>query len=285
MPEPRRTVLITGCSSGIGKALAREFHQKGYDVIAGARRVHHMDDLKAEGVKTVYLDVTDQDSIEKARKYVEAETGGRLDMLFNNAGVACTEPATDLSIDRVQECFAVNVFGVMSMVRAFAPMVIAAKGTIANTGSVAAIIQFPYSSAYSASKAALHQYLNCLRLELAPFGVKVVTVVTAAVKSNLSDAHPLPEGSLYTALSDSVKFRAQLSMRSKPMSAEDFSKRVYTQVTKRFPKAVFWEGSNWLKLWVLFYLIPRKIADYVMMRKFKLVEYFSRLKSQKPIKR
>lgn len=164
-------------------------------MFAGCRRLNTVKDLEELGIRTLRLDVTDQDSIDEARVIVEQEAKGRgLDILYNNAGLAYTTPCTDIVIEDVHACFDVNVYGVMRMVKTFSPLLIQAKGKIIQTGSVGALMQFPFASGYAAAKAALHQYSNVLRIEMATFGVKVVTVITAAVGTNFADKRPLPDG-------------------------------------------------------------------------------------------
>jgi 1-acylglycerone phosphate reductase len=276
-----KTALITGCSSGIGKELAKEFKTRGWEVFAGARRVEMMDDLAKLGINVIGLDVTDQESVDAAKLLVEEKANGKLDLLFNNAGQSCTFPAADLAIEDAQKCYDVNVFGVMRMVRTFLPMLIAAKGTIANTGSITSMLQVPFSTVYSSSKAALTQYANGLRLELAPFGVKVVTTLTAAVKTDIADTRGLPEGSLYAAVEDGVAERRSFAANNNPMSADVYAKRVVDQLVKKSPKPFFWEGNNWFKIWFALTFLPRRLVDYILMRRFKLLELLSRIAQSK----
>lgn len=275
-----RTVLITGCSSGIGKELAKEFQDQGWEVFAGARRVEKMKELKERGIYTIPLDVTNEESAVSAKEFIEKKTGGKLDMLFNNAGQSATFPATDLTDEDAKQCYDVNVFGVMRMVRVFSPLLIAAKGTIANTGSVAGKLQAPFSSAYSSSKAALHQYANVLRVELAPFGVNVVTTYTAAVKTDIADTRPLPSGSLYQPIEDGIAERRTMARNNSPMEAEVYAKKVVHQLL-RSKKPFFWEGNRWFMIWFALTFLPRKFLDWVIMRKFKLADLAAILQRQK----
>lgn len=155
---------------GIGGALAMEFHKAGFRVFAAARRPDTVAPLVSLGIESVTLDVTSDESISSAVAHVSELTDGKLDMLVNNAGAAVHVPALDLDIDgAVKNMFEVNVFGVMRMVKAFSGMLIKAEGCIVNIGSIAPIVPLVFSSAYNATKAALHAYGDCLRIELAPF--------------------------------------------------------------------------------------------------------------------
>lgn len=263
--------LITGCSSGIGKESAKEVYSRGYTVFAGARRVDKMQDLASMGIHVLSLDVTSQDSIDKFFEFVKENTN-KLDLLFNNAGQSCTFPASDVEIEDAKQCFDVNLYGAMRMVKTFLPMLIQGKGTIAFTGSVTGELQFPFSTVYSSSKAALHQYANGLRLEVKPFDVKVVTVCTAGVDTGIADTRPLPENSLYTKIEHGVQERRQMAAKNKPMDPRLFAQKVINQVERKHPKPFFWQGNNWLLLWIARYLLPRWLVDYIFMKKFKLLE-------------
>lgn len=133
-----KTVLITGASlGGIGASLAREMKRQGWRVFATARRVDTVAELAALGIETLPLEVTSQDSIDALKKEVLVRTGGRLDMLINNAGRNYTVPAIDVEMHEIEETFRTNVFGVMALCKAFTPLLIEAKGTIVQIGSVA----------------------------------------------------------------------------------------------------------------------------------------------------
>ena len=134
----KKTCLITGCSSGIGHSLAMEFHRRGLRVFATARSADKLSELSAVGIETLSLEVDKPQSIEAVKQEVSRRTGGRLDVLVNNAGRNYTVPALEVDFDEVQQTFEVNVFAVMRICQAFAPLLIEAKGTIVQTGSLAA---------------------------------------------------------------------------------------------------------------------------------------------------
>lgn len=193
----RRTAVVTGASSGIGYATALELAKKGYLVIAGARRVELMEPLRQLGIETVELDVTSSDSVDAAVRTIVDRTGGRLDVLFNNAGAQCKGPAAELAAEKILGCFQVNVFGTMRLVAALLPLVVETQGLIAFTGSTAGLNPFPFASVYSATKGAIHAYASTLALEVRPLGVKVLNVVTGGVATSIGDTYDLSPDSLY----------------------------------------------------------------------------------------
>jgi len=168
MPNSHRlkTVLITGCSSGIGAALALEFARRGLKVIATARTQSDLQKLgeSHKNITALRLDVHEEDVILALKKEVEQITGGGLDYLVNNAGAHYASPAMDIDISKVRQIFEVNVFAVMRMCQAFSRLLIARKGIILQIGSVTRDVPMICQSPYNATKAALSQYTRTLRL-------------------------------------------------------------------------------------------------------------------------
>ncbi|KAM3415571.1 NADPH-dependent 1-acyldihydroxyacetone phosphate reductase [Cercospora zeina] len=266
-----KSVLVTGCSKGgIGHALAREFKKHGLRVFATARKAETISDLADQGIETLSLEATDQDSIRALKREVESRTGGRLDFLVNNHGRNYTIPALDVELDEIRLTFETNLFSVMRMCQVFAPLLINAKGTIVQIGSLAGIMPYVFGSVYNASKAALHSYSNTLRVELEPFDVRVVTIVTGGVKSNIARTHrTLPEDSIYLPLAKEYNERLVHSQAT-GVPNEDYAKRVVYQVLNKPKKDHIWEGGKSLLVWFISNFFPRKVMDVVMSRMFKL---------------
>jgi len=250
-----KTVLITGCSSGIGKALALEFNALGLRVFATARNKSSISDLADQGIETFSLEVNDPESIHTLKEDIFVRTVGKLDILVNNAGRNYTVPATDLDIDEVRETFETNVYAIMRMCQTFAPLLIESKGTIVQIGSLAGVMPYVFGSAYNASKAALHAYSNTLRVELAPFNVRVMTVVTGGVVSNIGrTSRTLPEDSLYLPVAEEYHHR-QTHSQVVGVPAEDYAKRVASQVLSG-GKDVMWEGGKSWLVWFASGFLP-----------------------------
>lgn len=286
MSERQKVALVTGASSGIGYATAIEFAKRGYKVFAGARRLEPMQKLKDDyGIYIFKLDVSDLDSVKEARKLIESETGGDyLDFLYNNAGQSCTFPATDVTDEQMKQCFEVNVFGGIRTTRELIPLIINAKGVIGFTGSVSGIIPFPFSCIYSSSKAAIHQYAATLRLEMKPFGVKVINIVTGGVKTNIEDKRDLPETSLYNVpgITEAFNARRQMAARNHPMPAEVYARKVVSDFenAKLGGALNYYRGRMSTFLGHVLNFVPRFIVEYALVRKFQLAGIFAYLKQK-----
>jgi len=176
-------VLITGCSSGIGRATAQSLIQGGYQVYATARRPETLKDLHEAGAKTLALDVTDEDSMAAAVKSVEQEHG-QVGTLINNAGYGAYGPVEEVSIADARREFETNVFGLGRMCQLVLPgMRQAGRGRIVNIGSMGGRITFPAGGWYHASKYAVEALSDALRLEVAGFGIQVVLVEPGAIRT------------------------------------------------------------------------------------------------------
>ncbi|MFB6110640.1 MAG: SDR family oxidoreductase [Halodesulfurarchaeum sp.] len=182
-----RTVLVTGCSSGIGRATAEAFLAEGWTVVATARDESDIGDLAERGCLTRELDVTRPAQCRSVVDWTVEETG-RLDTLINNAGVAQYGPLEDVPTRRVESQFDVNVFGPHRLIRAALPhMREAERGTIVNVSSVSGRLSAPGMGPYSASKAALESMSDALRVEVAPFDVDVAVVEPGPVDTQFDD--------------------------------------------------------------------------------------------------
>lgn len=241
-----KSVLITGCSKGgIGDGLAREFKARGLRVFAAGRDPSKMAHLHDLGITVIILDVTDSGSVSTAAETIRQATDGRgLDILINNAGVNHIMPFADCAVDDLRRVFDANVIGVFAVTQAFLPLLIEARGTVANIGSVNEVFLPPFQAAYNASKAAIAAFSDTIRTELLPFGVKVVHIKTGAVSSNLfRSEHPgdkMPPGSMYSPCRDKVEDRTFLE-GTKFATPEEYAKEVANDLLGK-PGPVLWRG-------------------------------------------
>jgi NAD(P)-dependent dehydrogenase (short-subunit alcohol dehydrogenase family) len=172
-----KTALVTGCSSGIGRATALELTTRGYDVIATARRPKQLEDLDV--ARTLTLDVDDDTSVADAVAAV-----GPVDVLVNNAGFGIDGAVEAVPLADVRRVFETNFFGAARMIQAFLPsMREQGSGTIVNVTSVAGIVAGPLSGYYSASKFALEALSESLHLEVGHFGVRVIVIEPGAIET------------------------------------------------------------------------------------------------------
>ena len=283
--QSKKTILITGCSpGGIGYALACKFHSRGLHVFATARNEKALADLTAlEGIEALPLEVTSPESISELKTRIVERTGGSLDYLVNNAGRNYTVPALDLDFTEVEDCFDINIISVMRMCQAFAPLLIQASGTIINIGSAAADLPYVFGSVYNASKAAMHSYTDTLRVELAPFDVKVMLVVATGVKTNVLRVHrDLPADSVFFPLNAEYRQR-QLQPREKGMSATDFAVELVEAALKPNPAASRWIGPQATMVWFLLGLFPNIYWQYHFSKLVNMDKLARIVKDQKKV--
>jgi 1-acylglycerone phosphate reductase len=252
--SPRRTVLITGCSEGgLGFGLAEAFHARGLRVLATARNPSKMSSLQSLGIETFTLDVLSQDSINSCVSEVSALTGGTLDFLVNNAGGGYSMPVADIDIEDAKQLFDLNVWSYITVAQAFLSLLIKAKGTLINNTSISSVIPTPYSSVYQASKAAAPMFSDHMRLELEPFGIKVIDLKTGSVHTKFHANKQggnavLPKNSIYDPIREETE-KAMGNSFPDRMDLDVWSKLVVDDVLKRAPAAQIWRGKGAWEAW------------------------------------
>lgn len=181
------SVLITGCSSGIGRETARAFLEDGWEVYATARNPADVQSLGDAGANIATLDVTDEDDVERVVDRMIDEQG-RIDCLVNNAGYAQLGPVEDVPVERVQHQFEVNVFGPHRLVRAVLPHMRQRRtGTVVNVSSVSGRIATPGMGVYNGSKFAMEGLSDALRPEVSEYGIDVVLVEPGPVETAFTE--------------------------------------------------------------------------------------------------
>lgn len=178
-----KIILVTGASSGLGKMTAIKLRKQGHIVYAVARRVDSMKELEELGINIGYMDVTDDESIKKIVDDIVSRDG-KIDVLINNAGYGSYGAVEDVSIEEAQRQFEVNVFGVARVSKIVLPHMREKRaGLVINISSVVGKVALPFMGWYSASKHAIEGLSDAMRIELEPFGVKVVIVEPGVVKT------------------------------------------------------------------------------------------------------
>lgn len=255
-----RTVLITGCSDGgLGAALALAFQKNGDRVLATARNLSKMAHLKSLGVETLALDVLSEESLQAALKEVSALTNGSLDVLVNNAGAGYSMPLLDVDISEAQNAFNLNVFSLIRTTQVFFPLLRNCKhgALLVNNTSSAGLVGIPFQVVYGASKAAAGLLSDGLRLELEPFGIKVVDLKTGGVQSKFfqnvlqGPGAKLPEHSPYELSREPIEkvLSGQMNNLSN-MDADIWARDVVKDLSRRHPPARVFRGNGAFQVWL-----------------------------------
>jgi NAD(P)-dependent dehydrogenase (short-subunit alcohol dehydrogenase family) len=283
-----RAVLVTGASSGMGRACAFRLAQEGFLVFAAVRKNQDAEALARSGgsrVKPVLLDVTKKDTIAQAVRAVSDAVGrAGLAGLVNNAGIAVPGPVELVSIEELRRQFEVNVFGQIAVTQAFLPLLRVARGRIVNVGSVGAKFALPFAGALNASKAAFEILNDALRMELRPWGIHVVLVSPGAIRTSAeaklaADA----DASLHSFSSEGkalygAAFRAFLEaflhLESGGVGPEVMADTVARALTARVPKRRYAVGPKSRLLPILFNTLPTAVADALRLRLFHVYQPF-----------
>jgi NAD(P)-dependent dehydrogenase (short-subunit alcohol dehydrogenase family) len=183
-----RSILITGCSSGIGLDAARTLKARGWRVFATCRQEADCDRLRDEGLESFRLDYADEDSIAKAVSEVVTRTGGRLDALFNNGAFACPGAVEDLPRGALREIFEVNLFGYHDLARRVIPLMRAqGHGRIINCSSVLGLVGLTWRGAYVATKFAMEGLSDVLRIEMRGTGIEVILIEPGPIATKIRE--------------------------------------------------------------------------------------------------
>ncbi len=187
MADMSRAVLITGCSTGIGRATAEQLAKRGLTVYATARRLESMEELRAAGCKTLALDVTDEDSMRAAVTAVE-EAEGAVGALVNNAGYSQSGAVETVALEDVRRQFETNVFGLVRMCQLVLPrMRRQGHGRIVNVSSMGGKLTFPGGGIYHATKHAVEAISDAMRFEVKGFGVDVSIIEPGLIKTHFAE--------------------------------------------------------------------------------------------------
>lgn len=191
-PANRKVALVTGASSGLGKAFASALLNEGLSVYAAARRLELMADLATRGATPIKMDITHEDEVKAALERIEREQGG-VDVLINNAGFGMFGAMEDTTIDDARYQFEVNLFGLARLTQLVLPSMRNKRaGRIINISSMGGKVYTPLGSWYHASKHAVEGWSDCLRLELSPFNIDVVIIEPGVIATEFGDVMTAP---------------------------------------------------------------------------------------------
>jgi NAD(P)-dependent dehydrogenase (short-subunit alcohol dehydrogenase family) len=247
-----KAVLVTGCSSGIGRATALTLVRAGFPVWASARRMAGLSELEQAGCRVVELDVTDEQSRVAAVQEVEAEHRS-VGVLVNNAGRGGGGPVEEVPMDLVRDVFDTNVFGLIRMCQLVLPGMRAQRsGMIVNLGSAAGLVTPPTGCPYAMTKYALESLCDALRFEVAPFGIRVALIEPGAVRTQFlanSELHK-PEANdddpyaVFKANVEKMTAHAHRDRARGVLTADDVAKVILNAITTRRPKARYKVGPQ-----------------------------------------
>lgn len=181
---PPSTVLITGCSSGIGYYCMQQLHSAGYQVIASARKLEDVQRLQQEGYRAIQIDLADSDSIKKGLEHALSLSGGRIDALFNNGAFGLPGAVEDLSRDAMRHQFETNVFGTQELTNRIVPIMRQqGHGKIIYNSSILGFAAMQYRGAYNASKFAIEGFADTLRIEVAKDNIQISLIEPGPILS------------------------------------------------------------------------------------------------------
>lgn len=272
----KKSILISGVSTGIGYHLLQVYYEKGYQVFGSVRKKSDRDRLLKQFPKFTPLifDVTDDEAIQEAIQTVETKLNGQgLDLLINNAGIAAGGPLMLMDIDEFHRTFDVNVYGVLRLTKACLPLLGAVKnpknppGRILNISSISGQVAFPYLGPYVSSKHALEGFSECLRRELYPFGIDVIIIGPGTIQTPIWDKNAekeLPEKvkrSIFGKYMDNFRKLTQKT-GERGMDPRKFAQKVLAISEKKNPKTRYAIVKNYFSDWLLTrYLLPARVLD------------------------
>jgi len=282
-----RSVVVTGCSTGIGEACAIRLAAAGWNVFAGVRREESHQDLLARGIDRLAplrLDVTDPESVDRAAAIVAGRVGSDgIDGLVANAGIGAASPVEFHSIEEFRSVVEVNLVGAMASVRAFLPLLRRAGGRIVLVGSIMGRQGIPFASAYAATKWALVGLAQSLRLEIGPWGMTATVIEPGAIRTPIWDkargalAATLerlgPDArELYGAMAESMDGSLAHLARSSP-GPEVVARDVERVLTERRPPLRRTSGRRARALAAFYRLAPPRVRESFLARALRLPRY------------
>jgi NAD(P)-dependent dehydrogenase (short-subunit alcohol dehydrogenase family) len=275
-----QTVVITGASTGIGRACALHMDKLGWRVFAGVRKDSDAAALRAEAsgrLRPLSLDVTDPSSIRAASDALaQAASDGALAGLVNNAGIAYGGPVELIDMADLRRTFEVNFFGAVAVIQAFLPLLRAGGGRIVNVSSISGWVASPFLSPYSTSKFALEALSDALRVELRPWNLRVSVVEPGAIDTPIwsKGAEVLERLRLLNRASQPglAPYSAALQstaaeLRPHGISAAHVAKAVAHALTSRWPRTRYAVGMD-AKVANIFRHLPDGVRDHFFARRF-----------------
>jgi NADP-dependent 3-hydroxy acid dehydrogenase YdfG len=269
-----KAILITGCSTGIGRATAEHLAAKGLTVYATARRPDAIADLAANGCKTLALDVTDERSMQAAVRGVE-EAEGAVGVLVNNAGYAQDGPIEEVPLDAVRRMFETNVFGLVRMSQLVLPGMRKQKwGRIINVSSVGGKVVFPGGGFYHGTKWAVEAISDAMRFETRPFGIDVAVIEPGTIKTAYEETSTTllaggGAGSPYEQFNKDRIDRVTAAYAGKVAGPEEVAKVIEHAATSTRPRTRYTVTAQARMVMSLRRILPDRAWDRFIGTQFK----------------
>ncbi|MCP1187498.1 SDR family oxidoreductase [Paenibacillus sp. FSL R5-0749] len=279
--KTQELVMVTGTSSGIGRATAEQLAAEGFHVLAGVRRQEDADKIKRKNIEPVIVDVTNIDSLKALAERVEQDPLGRpLRAVVNNAGIAVNAPLEMVPLDEFRRQFEVSVIGQVAVIQALTPALLNSGGRVVNIGSVGGKISMPGFGIYSAAKYAMEAINDSLRREMSSFGLKVIMITPGGVSTGLSEQGITTADRLaklmtpdqhhrHDRLFDAVKAQAETWAKD-GIRPEKVAAVISRAIHERKPRTRYTVGSDSALLTRLVRILPDKLLDRMLRSQMKL---------------
>ncbi len=270
--QNKKTALITGASSGIGKSTTKKLIEEGYIVYATARRTERLRELEDTGAKTMFLDVTDDKSMKNAVETIISEQG-KIDVLINNAGYGSLGPIQNVSIEEAKHQFEVNVFGLAKLTQLVLPYMIKRRsGKIINISSAGGKVSSPMVGWYGASKFAVEALSDALRLEVKPFGIDVIVIEPGKIKTEfdaISIKHLL-DSSKDTTYEKITENMAQTMNKRQATAPETVAKTISNALKSKRPHSRYAVPRQAKIIIFLKWILPDRLFDEFLRWQLKI---------------
>jgi NAD(P)-dependent dehydrogenase (short-subunit alcohol dehydrogenase family) len=278
-----RVAVISGCSSGIGRASALRLDAAGWRVFAGVRKPEDAESIAAEAserLSPLILDITDSDSIDLAREQLERDAPGGAHGLVNNAGVAVTGPLEFVPLEDFRRQLEVNLTGHLALTQAVVPALRKTSGRVVNVTSIGGLVATPFFGPYCASKYGLEALSDCLRVELRPWGIETIAIEPGSIATEIWKSgaklfdemrHRLPPQALELygkAMEATARASAETGARGIP--AERAAEVVEKALTVGRPRARYLVGRDAYAMALGSRLTPARVYDRLTARVLKL---------------
>jgi NAD(P)-dependent dehydrogenase (short-subunit alcohol dehydrogenase family) len=273
-PEIQEIAIVTGASSGIGAATARELAQRGFHVLAGVRRDQDADSIRKQGIEPLILDITNPDHIRAlAARVYEDPQGRAVRAVVNNAGIGVNAPVEAFAMDEWRRLFEVNFFGHIAIIQALLPALIRSKGRVVNISSVGGKVAMATYGPYASAKFALEAVSDSLRREVEPLGVNVIVVEPGAVLTDMLgrvaatgeriiSGMTTEQRGRYATLMHAIISQAQAAT-PKGVPAEEAGRVIADAITSKRPRTRYTIGRE-AALLPLFAIIPDRMLDRIL---------------------